>query len=685
LDWRKVLRVWGGVTFFATLWAIPVTFASDKGAVSLPANESLDGWAPVSGALSESKVVQSPGPALETRDVPSYPGWISPDGPVFVPFPPSFIFTASGARSIQVPLRPPTAATSRVPLRPPAVLFASSEGEPADRVLPPADVEDEVAKNRDEGVHEEAEENPLAGLLGESEIPQGEDGVPPGLAGRVRMFINYFQTRGRDRFALWLARSGKYSTMMQDILAEYGLPGDLVYLALIESGFSPRAYSVAHAAGPWQFISGTARRYGLHIDWWTDERRDFEKSTHAAASYLRDLYGMFESWDLAAAAYNAGEGKIMRGLSRYKSDGYAELIRHRYLAQETKDYVPKMYAALSIAKEPVKYGFDNVQYEDPLVFDRVEVPGGTDLYALGEIIGVPHEMLRELNPEIRRFCTPPSRETYAMRVPLGYGDIVRERMEDVRGNAKVTFLQHTVRKGETLGTLAGKYGTTVPILREINGLGENSIPQRASLIIPVTGLSPEDAVPGKEISIAQIEKTVARMDHHLWDARRIRVRPGDTLSQISRRTGVSVRALMRANNLKSAHHLRAGTIIRIPRGGAAPKPEVRQVSHRPGSPGKGEVRHVVRRGENLTGIARRYGVTVGQIAERNNLKIDQVLHQGRVLVIPTEVRHVVRSGENLTGIARRYGVTVGQIAERNNLKIDQVLLQGRVLVIPAGS
>jgi membrane-bound lytic murein transglycosylase D len=581
---------------------------------------------------------------------------------------------ASGIRSIQVPLRPP------------AGLYALSEGESADRVLPPADVDDEVAKHRHDDVLEEGAENPLAGLLGESEFPQREDDVPPGLAGRVRMFINYFQTRGRDQFALWLARSGKYSPMMQGILAEYGLPGDLVYLALIESGFSPRAYSVAHAVGPWQFISATARRYGLHIDWWTDERRDFEKSTHAAASYLRDLYGMFESWDLAAAAYNAGEGKIMRGLSRYKSDGYAELIRHRYLAQETKDYVPKMYAALSIAKEPEKYGFDNVQYKDPLIFDRVEIPGGTDLYALGEIIGVPFEMLRELNPEIRRFCTPPSRETYEMRVPPGYGDIVLERMDDVRGNAKVTFLQHTVREGETLGSLAGKYGTTVPILREINGLRENGIGRMASLIIPVTGLSPEYAVPGKEIPLAQIERTVARMDHHLWDARRIRVRPGDTLSQISRRTGVSVSALMRANNLRSPHRLRAGSIIRIPRGGAAPKPEMRKASHRPGSrAGQGEVRHVVRRGENLTGIARRYGVTVRQIAERNNLRIEEVLHQGRVLVIPTEVRHVVRRGENLTGIARRYGVTVRQIAERNNLRIEEVLHQGRVLVIPTGS
>ncbi|MBP2686959.1 MAG: Lytic transglycosylase catalytic, partial [Deltaproteobacteria bacterium] len=123
---------------------------------------------------------------------------------------------------------------------------------------------------------------------------------------------------------------------------------------------------MAKAAGPWQFISATGRRYGLRIDWWADERRDAEKSTHAAASYLRDLYGMFESWPLATAAYNAGEGKIQKAVTRYKSDDFSELIRHRYLKQETKDYVPKMLAALTIAKDPDKYGFGDVAYEAPL-------------------------------------------------------------------------------------------------------------------------------------------------------------------------------------------------------------------------------------------------------------------------------------------------------------------------------
>ena len=216
--------------------------------------------------------------------------------------------------------------------------------------------------------------------------------------------------RGRKKFELYLSRSGKYVGMMQKILVRYGLPEDLVYVALIESGFSPKAYSVAKAAGPWQFISATGRSYGLRIDWWADERRDAEKSTHAAASYLRDLYGMFESWPLATAAYNAGEGKIQRAVTRYKSDDFSELIRHGYLKQETKDYVPKMLAALTIAKDPDKYGFGDVAYEAPLDLRTVSVPGGTDLAAVARLLEVPVEAIRDWNPELRRFCTPPNRD-----------------------------------------------------------------------------------------------------------------------------------------------------------------------------------------------------------------------------------------------------------------------------------
>jgi membrane-bound lytic murein transglycosylase D len=498
-------------------------------------------------------------------------------------------------------------------------LAALDEEEEPDLVLSLQDVDAQVERIEDA--------EPMLGLDAEffanapDEIEKGAGGSHAGLTRRIDKFIRYFQTKGRDRFEIWLARSGKYSDMMRGILAKYEMPGDLVYLALIESGFSPKAYSVARAAGPWQFIAGTGRRYGLRVDWWADERRDYEKSTHAAAAYLRDLYGVFDSWPLAAAAYNAGENRIQRAVSRYKTEDFAKLIRYRYLPRETKDYVPKMLAALTIAKDPDRYGFGNVRYDDPLAFDKVVLPGGTDLAVLGSIIGVPVESLREWNPELKRFCTPPNTETYEIRLPEGYGLIAAERLEEIRSEAKVTFFRHKIRKRETIASLAEKYRTPVSTLKEMNGVRHNSLRRISSLIIPVAGVSGEEAVPGKRVSPDKLRLAHMRVNERYLRGQKIRVRRGDTLWRIARKAGVSVKSLARANRMKTTSTLRAGRVIRIP--GAV------------SSPGKGS-RHVVRRGDTLWKIARKYGVSVKRLARRNRMRSGQTLRTGRVLHIPTE-------------------------------------------------
>jgi membrane-bound lytic murein transglycosylase D len=498
-------------------------------------------------------------------------------------------------------------------------LAALGEEEEPDLVLSQQDVDVQV--ERIEDAEPVVELNAEFFVNAPEEIEKGADGSHAGLTQRIDKFIRYFQTKGRDRFEIWLARSGKYSNMMRGILAQYRMPGDLVYLALIESGFSPKAYSVARAAGPWQFIAGTGRRYGLRIDWWADERRDYEKSTHAAAAYLRDLYGIFDSWPLAAAAYNAGEGRILRAVSRYKTEDFATLIRYRYLPRETKDYVPKMLAALTIAKDPERYGFGNVQYEDPLAFDKVVIPGGTDLAALGSIIGVPAESLREWNPELKRFCTPPNTETYEIRLPEGFGPIAAERLDEIRSEAKLTFFQHKIRKKETLASLAEKYQTPVSTLKEMNGIRGNSLSRISSLIVPVAGFSGEEAVPGKRVSPDKIRLAHMRVNERYQQGQKVRVRRGDTLWRIARRAGVDVKSLARANSMKTTSVLRTGAVIRIP--GAV------------SSSGKGP-RHVVRSGDTLWKIARKYGVSVSRLAERNRMSSRQTLRTGRVLRIPTE-------------------------------------------------
>ncbi|MDA8123308.1 MAG: LysM peptidoglycan-binding domain-containing protein [Deltaproteobacteria bacterium] len=561
------------------------------------------------------------------------------DQPLYVPLnltpeqvPEIRVSTAATPSAVQLPqqVRPPFVPSGSFS-GPVAVPAASPEEKQKDRVLSPGEVDLQLSRNAEEERGADASKDFFVSV--QADAGEKDTDLYDGLMVRIEKFIRYFQTRGKDRFETYLTRSGKYGDMMRGILAKYGLPGDLIYLALIESGFSPKAYSIARAAGPWQFIAGTGRRYGLRIDWWTDERRDYEKSTHAAASYLRDLYGMFDSWPLAAAAYNAGEGKIQKAVARYKSEDYVELSRHRYLKQETKDYVPKMIAALTIAKEPEKYGFEGVKYEDPLEFDKVSVPGGTGMKALGRIIGVPYESLREWNPELRRFCTPPNQEVYEIRLPKGYGRVALERMEQIRTDARVTFVRHTVKKGETLAFLAEKYQTTVPVLQELNGLKKPRVSRSAGLILPVIGLSAEEAVPGKEISPEQVETAVRRLDDGTRRTGTVLVRKGDTLSAIAKRTGVSVDGLAGANGLDAKKHvIRAGSRLRLPGTGAAPP----RKSVTSAGDGKKEIRHIVRRGDTLTKISRTHGVTVDRLSERNNLKGGRVLPQGRVLFIPQE-------------------------------------------------
>ena len=279
-----------------------------------------------------------------------------------------------------------------------------------------------------------------------------------------------FAERIRERFAMWLSRSGKYVELMKEILKNKNVPEDIVFLSLIESGFNPYAYSVARAAGPWQFISATAKRYGLVIDWWRDERRDPVKSTTAAANYLSDLYEMFGSWNLAMAAYNAGEGKILKALKRSKSDDYWPLLNTRHIKNETKNYVPRFIAASNIASNPEEFGFMNIEYHQPLNYDEVRVNGPLDLEVAAKCADTTVELIKELNPELRRWCTPPGMPVYILRIPSGTKEIFEKNLAGIPEDERFSVTAYTVKKGDTIQKIAKKSGLSVKAVLALNSM-----------------------------------------------------------------------------------------------------------------------------------------------------------------------------------------------------------------------
>jgi membrane-bound lytic murein transglycosylase D len=273
--------------------------------------------------------------------------------------------------------------------------------------------------------------------------------------------------------------------MMKKIFREKNLPEELFYLALIESGYNPQATSRAKAGGIWQFLAKTAKRFGLKVDKWVDERRDPEKSTYAAAEYLKSLFAIFNCWDLATASYNAGEGKVLRAMKQAKSQDFWELSRHRYLKQETKRYVPMFLAAVIIAKEPEKYGFSNINYHPPLVYEKVAVPPETNLDWVAKMAETDPSELRALNPALRRGKTPPGTPHFEIKIPPGKKEIFEKNLLAYKQSPAAYNKKHRVRSGETLGSIAKRYRIDSQVLCEMNALSPRSkIKPGMTLLLP---------------------------------------------------------------------------------------------------------------------------------------------------------------------------------------------------------
>jgi|GEM_PF-6683817 membrane-bound lytic murein transglycosylase D len=299
--------------------------------------------------------------------------------------------------------------------------------------------------------------------------------VKPRANRAVKRYITIFTKNMKESFANWLSRSRRYIPMMKDILREEGLPEDLAYLPLVESGFNPRAYSRRKAAGPWQFIPATARRYGLKIDWWVDERRDPVKSTRAAASYLKRLYEMFGSWSLAMAAYNAGEARIKKALRRTRSNDYWSLLRTRYIRRETKNYVPKFIAARLIAANPEKYGFYGLKYQQDFVYDEVTLDSPLTLDIIAKCAETTTERIKDLNPELRRWSTPPNVPKYTIRIPKGKKEIFFENLSKIPPEKRFGLRVYTVKKGDTVGKISMRTGVPASVIMSLNKINKKAL------------------------------------------------------------------------------------------------------------------------------------------------------------------------------------------------------------------
>jgi len=315
---------------------------------------------------------------------------------------------------------------------------------------------------------------------------------------RVRYFIDTFCGKLRDFFVQALARSGKYIPMMATVLQEAGLPEDLVYLSLIESGFSPSAYSKAKAVGPWQFIRATGVRYGLRIDTWVDERRDPVKSTRAAAAYLKDLHQMFGEWFLAAAAYNAGEGRVETALQRTKTSDFWDLTQRKtQLKQETRNYVPKFIAAALIAGEPEKYGFADLVYEAPVDYDEVTTRKPLTFTTIARLAQTTVANVKDLNPALLRNMTPPSEQGFTLRLPAGSGEIFTQAYKSQYESPNIKVTSYTVKKGETLAGIARRYHVRPADIIEANELKTAQLRVGQQLTIIHDGSAPAEPPPQK--------------------------------------------------------------------------------------------------------------------------------------------------------------------------------------------